>query len=226
MYRFFSNVFLRPPDEALMQKLPELLFLEDLDSLFDSDTTKVLQGYLAELDQEELVRLKQEYFDLFVVPTRRYVAPFEDVYRESTAGAKFDKGPLMGTRAISVIRAYRAAGATMNGDCKELPTHAGVELAFMSFLCDKETEAWYGQREAIDAGDEPQMSMEVNQYRDLQRSFLQEHLAVWLPNLRSAIEANALTPYFTSMTGMGAQYVALDLAGISTSSDMLETVTL
>ena len=221
-YHFLSTVFLHPPDEALLQKLSELIFLKELGYLVDSETVEALRAYLAELDQEQLVRLRQEYCDLFVVPTERYVAPFEDVYQAATPGAQFEKGPLMGARAISVIRAYRAAGAAMNRDCKELPTHAGVELGFMGFLCEKETEAWNRQPDPMTSADDPQLHGQVNEYRELQRAFLQRHLAVWLPQLRCEIEANALTPYFSVMAEMAAQYVARDLAGLSASNDMLE----
>lgn len=223
MYRFFSNVFLGPPDEALVQKLPELLHLDDLRSLFESETIKVLQGFAAELEQEELPALRQEYFDLFVVPTKRYVAPFEDVYRECMPGSKLDKGPLLGTHAISVIRTYRRAGAAMIDDCKELPTHAGVEFSFMSFLCDRETEAWHTHRKAADADIESQTSNQINQYRELQRAFLQQHLAVWLPQLRRAVQANALTPYFSGMTELSEQYITRDLAGISVPINTFES---
>src|SRR5512139_118915 len=114
---------------------------------------------------------------LIAVPAGRYVTPFEDVYR----GASVDRrlGPLLGEHAVAVMRLYREAGGDVDQDCKELPTHVGVELAFMSFLCGREAAARSGERCADAVGQGAATAGAY--YRGLQVRFLREHLAEWFP---------------------------------------------
>jgi TorA maturation chaperone TorD len=215
MYRFLSTVYLSPIDEDLLRRLVDEEFLDELSTLFGDKVVAELRDFAATVSlEEDLPALKQEYMDLFAVPTGRYVTPFEDVFRGSSAEGKKVRGPLLGDRAIAVTRAYRRAGAEMDSACMELPTHIGVELSFMKFLCEQEAAA-HGSQISSAAPERPdENSAESARYRGLQSRFLQEHLNQWFPQLSSTIQASAGGPLYRGLAVLTEDFLSRDGAGL------------
>ena len=215
MYRFLSGVYLSPPDEDLLRPLIDHEFLDELSTLFGERAVAELKDFASRANiDEDLENLKQEYMGLFAVPTGRYVTPFEDVYRGGLGKDQGGNGPLLGDRAIAVTRAYRRAGATMDHTCKELPTHVGVELSFMSFLCEREAAAI--TREASDAAlDGREVGpAESTTYRELQSRFLREHLNQWFPRLRIRIQARAGNSFYPGMAVVTEEFLSRDATSL------------
>jgi TorA maturation chaperone TorD len=220
MYGFLATVYLRPPEQDLVRQVVAEDFLEELSSLFGGEAVAALKNFAATAHIDKAIpSLKQEYMDLFAVPTGRYVTPFEDVYRGKPVEGKQERGPLLGERAIAVRRIYREAGAEMDRECKELPTHIGVELSFMSFLCEREAAAIRNEgREAL-RDQEKRKAMDSSRYRELQVRFLQEHLNDWFPQLSQAIQANAKSLFYKGLALITAEFLARDTASLSAQSD-------
>jgi TorA maturation chaperone TorD len=207
MYQFFSTVYLTPPSEDLLRQLADTEFLDELSRLFGDDTVAELKSFSESTDlEQESETLNLEFMDLFAVPTGRYVVPFEDVYR-----GEGSSGPLLGEQAIAVIRSYREAGAEMDREIKELPTHVGVELAFMSFLCEQEAVAVI---EGAVTPPERDPNADRSRYRRLQTQFLRDHLNSWFPNLSSEIQARASSPLYRGLAIMTEKFLNLDAAGL------------
>ena len=198
MYRFLSAVFLSPPKKDFLEQIVDKDFLEELSMLFDKNVVAGLKKFAAVSNlNKDLASLKQEYMDLFAVPTGRYVTPFEDVYRGIAVDGQQERGPLLGEQAIAVTKIYREAGGEMDRACKELPTHIGVELSFMSFLCEKEALAVRNEEgEALLR--EKTKATDSTRYRELQMRFLREHLNKWFPQLSQTIQANAKSEIYSS----------------------------
>ena len=154
-----------------------------------------------------VVSLKQEYMDLFAVPTGRYVMPFEDVCRGKTAEDGQARGPLMGESAIAVRRIYREAGTEINQACGELPTHIGVELSFMSVLMHERGRGDHRGGKRSDLPESGEKSEEAEsmklKYQELQTRFLRDHLTEWFPLLCQSIIANAKSQF---LPGTGIYY--------------------
>jgi putative dimethyl sulfoxide reductase chaperone len=200
MYRFLSEIYLQPPGRDLVRLLSEGDFLDQLADLFERTIVAELAAGVTTAEPEHtLARLGQDYMDLFAVPTGRYVMPFEDVYRSEPADGQRPCGPLLGARAIAVRRIYREAGAEVDRQCRELPTHIGVELAFMNFLCESEATA------EEDSGMADTM-------RALQQKFLRQHLDRWVPQLCRAIRSHAATPFYRGIASLTEAFVAQDAA--------------
>lgn len=224
MYRFLSSVYLRPPQQGFVRHMVAEDFLEELSSLFGGEAVAVLKNFAAAAHFDKAIpSLKQEYMDIFAVPTGRYVTPFEDVYRGKPMEGKQERGPLLGERAIAVRRIYREAGAEMDRQCKELPTHIGVELSFMSFLCEMEAAAIRNEE-----GDELQhqkkrRTADSSRYRELQIRFLQEHLNDWFPQLSQSIQANAKSPFYKGLALITEEFLARDTASLIAQPDSEKT---
>jgi len=208
MYRFLSAVFLNPPSLSLLECIADGGLLQELSGLFGQ---KAVAGLTECADtthpHEDMEFLKQEYMDLFAVPTGGYVFPFEDVYRGTAVDGKQERGPLLGERAISVIRAYREAGAEMDRTGKELPTHIGIELAFLSFLCEREASALLEQEETKD--------IESTRYHHLQMRFLRQHVNQWFPQLHRSIQKNAKSQFYRGLALITEAFLAQDTANLT-----------
>jgi TorA maturation chaperone TorD len=215
MYRFLSTVYLFPIDEDLLRRLVDEEFLDELSTLFGEQVVADLRDFAATVSlEEDLPSLRQEYMDLFAVPTGRYVTPFEDVFRGSSAEGKGVRGPLLGERAIAVMRAYRHAGAEMDGACMELPTHIGVELSFMNYLCEQEAAACCSQDSGAELDRQNEESANPARYRELQSRFLQEHLNDWFPQLSSTIQVSADGPLYRGLAALTEEFLSRDAAGL------------
>lgn len=191
LYHFLASAYLRPLAPEALHHLTDPGVLRELASVFGEKATATLRSFLPNADAQRCRDdLQQEFMDLFAVPAGRYVTPFEDVYRGVSPERQL--GPLLGEHAVAVKRLYRAAGADADESCKELPTHIGVELAFMSFLCSSEAAARSGETRAA-AGD---AAAPCTFYRTLQLRFLREHLNAWFPQLCSAIRQRAASDFY------------------------------
>ena len=161
-----------------------------------SDTVRALCEMAAELGVAcpngfSLSELDQEYMDLFVVPTSRYVAPYESVFRDEwplPAGLRRGsnpaetggtvKGLLMGESTVEVRNFYLEAGLLPEED---LPDHISNELCFLAHLCAREAEAPPGESLAL---------------AELGDRFRREHILKWIGELRQRVVERERLGYY------------------------------
>jgi TorA maturation chaperone TorD len=214
MYHFLSAMYLGPPTPELLRRIVAEDFLEALVSLLGAGAVAELRRFAtSDRGGGDLASLEQEYMDLFAVPTGRYVTPFEDVYGGTSLDGKLQRGPLLGDRAVAVIRRYREAAAEMTELCEELPTHIGVELSFMNFLCEREAEA-FRSGGSTPPDEEERVNGASTQYRDLQIQFLQQHLNMWFPQLSRVIQDCARTDLYRALARITEEFLLLDAASL------------
>ena len=213
MYAFLAAVYLRPPTPDLMRYLLAEDFLEELSSLFGEEIVADLKKFAADTHPDnDFAAIDQEYMNLFAVPTGRYVTPFEDVYQGQTVEGMLQRGPLLGQRAIAARRIYREAGADMDRACKELPTHIGVELSYMSFLCERQAAAILDEAGQVLPDGEKRTTADSIRYHELQIKFLNEHLNAWFPRLSRSIQANAKSNFYRGLARITEAFLAADTA--------------
>ncbi|MBF8261414.1 MAG: putative component of anaerobic dehydrogenase [candidate division NC10 bacterium] len=136
--------------------------------------------------------LEVEYNRLFVGPGAPRVYPYESLYRDST-------GLVMGPSAGEVLQAYRRAGLAINTAFKDLPDHVAVELEFMAHVC-------WGEARAISAGDADRVLCLKQQ----QRSFLDAHLASWLPAMCEKVIRETTSTIYRGFAEIAAIFVGWD----------------
>ncbi len=215
MYAFLAAVYLRPPTPDLRRTLLADDFLEELSSLLGEEIVADLKKFTADTHPDsDFAAVDQEYMNLFAVPTGRYVTPFEDVYQGQMVDGMLKRGPLLGERAIAARRIYRAAGADMDRTCKELPTHIGVELSYMSFLCERQAAAIGDEEGQALPDEEKRAAADSVRYRILQKKFLDEHLNAWFPHLSRSIQANAKSNFYRGLARITEAFLADDTAGL------------
>jgi len=218
MYRFLSSAFLKPPTPELLRQCASRELLDDLSDLFGREAVAELEDYAESADvEDDLPSMRQEYMDLFAVPSGRYLTPFEDVYR-SRAGEGSALGPLLGACAIQVIRIYRQAGAAMEVSCKELPTHVGVELSFMSHLCKREAETARPSFEKDPPRGE-ERPVDQSELRLLQVVFLRHHLHEWFPLLNRQLQNRASSALYRGLGLLTEEFLSQDLEHLEAPGD-------
>lgn len=200
IYLWLSRFFLeRPTLNALKEQL-DLTLLKSIRTVLGQNEEKgfsLLLKLANMLDDEKIRCLKEEYDNLFLIPVRGpHVPPYESAFSEKQS----DFGDLWGIATDQVKQIYEAAGfeVELSGPIFA-PDHIGLELAFMSALCQKETNAI-----------EEKNQVSFLQSRALQRLFLQEHLASWLPALAQAVEPRSPTRFFASVSSIAQKFVNED----------------
>ncbi len=109
----------------------------------------------------------------------------------------------------------------MERTCTELPTHIGVELSFMSFLCEREAAALGdsrpdGQPQGGAAAETATGTDEIlARVREFQTRFLQEHLNTWFPQLCGSIRAKAKGPLYRGLAEITEAFLAAETTNLS-----------
>ncbi len=138
----------------------------------------------------ELELLQIDFASLFVGPYKLLAPPYGSVYLED--------GKLIGDSTMDVKRWYEKEGLDIV--IKDAPDHITMELEFMYYLITK-------QIEAIDDSN-PQ---DVQTYLQKQSSFLQTHLARWLPGFAENVQQNAQAAFYVQLSAETNNFVQKDM---------------
>ena len=94
----------------------------------------------------------------------------------------------MGNSTLDVKNRYREAGLDTAKTFKDAPDHISAELEFMYYLIFKEIEAFANS----------DIETAVN-FIQRQKSFLEDHLMVWVPEFAKSIMENAENPFYPNL---------------------------
>jgi len=129
---------------------------------------------------------------LFVGPFALLAPPFGSVYLEG-------ERRLMGDSTLAVGECYREVGLEMAAGFNGTPDHIAAELEFMHFLSVKEIEALAGED-----------LVRARHFRQKQKSFLERHLAAWVPNFSRSVEDQAQTRFYQSLAAATRMFIESD----------------
>ncbi|MFC1786561.1 molecular chaperone [Halobacteriota archaeon] len=182
-YAFLSRMFKEELTKELIKNMTNDDFIKHIRALDESfsdsemsDGFRVLGEFLNSIKSGDIEKVDQdlrvEYTRLFLLAGG--VHPYESVYLG-------EEGLLMGEPWKKVKAMYRGAGLAKSEKELEPEDHIAFELMFMSYLCDKATEAFEKEEDASDL-------------LQLQRGFLNDHLLRWIPDFCDDVVKNK--PYF------------------------------
>lgn len=178
-----AGLILREATRALAVPVPEGA-LAAIEGAGRHATMNLAQGGTDELEVE--------YNRLFVGPGAPRVYPYESLYRGSMS-------LVMGPSAGEVLQAYRRAGLAINTAFKDLPDHVAVELEFMSRLCCQEARAGSAGKAGL-----------ALRLKQEQRSFLDAHLATWLPAMCEKVIRETTSTMYRGFAEIAATFVGWD----------------
>ncbi|MBW8002378.1 MAG: molecular chaperone TorD family protein [Planctomycetes bacterium] len=142
----------------------------------------------------ELETLKVDFTQLFVGPFKLLAPPYGSVYLED--------GQLMGESTIDVNDWYEKEGLDIV--ISDAPDHIAMELEFIYCLIVKQLEA------TKDADSET-----IQSCIDKQKSFLQTHLARWLPAFVENVQKHAKTDFYKKLAQLTGVFIQKDMDTLS-----------
>jgi TorA maturation chaperone TorD len=141
--------------------------------------------------------LSVEYAGLFLTGRKGSIPPFESVYTS-------EEQLLMQRARDVVLAAYRAENLARTRVLKEPEDHVAVELEFMALLCEKARNALAdGQTDAALA------------LLDKQKTFLEEHLLVWVPRLSQDVAEATHSDFYRGLASLTQEHLAQERATIN-----------
>ena len=177
-FKIMSKCFILP-DSCLPEKLEDLVFcMKNICEPALGFTEKMLKEFNLSPNLEPL---KVDYSKLFIGPYNLLAAPYGSLYLE--AGRQ-----IMGESTIAVRKIYQKSGLDIDKTFKGPPDHISAELEFMYFLIFKEIESF--------SSSETDMAIGIIQR---QKSFLERHLLIWVPQFTSNIIEHAETKFYLNL---------------------------
>ena len=173
--------------------LPEDGFLQKVAEVAQSNR------FFAELEacipaSLELETLKVDFTQLFVGPFKLLAPPYGSVYLED--------GKLMGESTIDVNSWYEKEGLDIV--INDAPDHIAMELEFIYCLTVKQIQA---------TKDENQQA--IQSCLQTQKSFLQTHLAKWLPPFVKNVQKHAKTDFYKKLAQLTGVFIQKDMDTLS-----------
>jgi len=183
IFRFLAALFLRPPDDILSDFNEK--HLEELRAVFKNNTgIKYFEDFLGK--KNDLKPEREDYENLFLIPASRYVHPYESVYLEKN-------GLLWGETTMKVKNLYVRVGFLHEE--YEVPDNIGVELLFMSALCDEEDKL---------SETDPDGARKAH---ELQLEFFKKHLSKWVDKLADNIIKKSTTSLYRGVAEVTREYI-------------------
>lgn len=210
MYAFLSRMYEREVTTDLIKELADekyevsqvvaLQRFRDVQLGRGFETlARYLKGASGRDPGEVKLELAVEYANLFLGVKRRPKHPSESVYlskEQSMYQEPRDR----------VLANYWNAGVSKTKEFTEPEDHVAIELQFMEYLCRRTVEALKkGGRD------------EVVRNLEIQKEFVNDHLARWVPALTKDILASAEVDFYKGVAEITDAFVRLDRVAIVTS---------
>jgi TorA maturation chaperone TorD len=176
-----------PPGEATLRHARELG--PGLKAVCPPAAAAAERMAAAMLSNGGLEALAVDHARLFVGPFALLAPPYGSVYLDG-------ERRLMGDSTLDVSACYREVGLEMAAGFSGTPDHIAAELEFMHFLAIRELEA-------LAKGDADL----ARYFRQKQGTFLQRHLAAWVPVFTQGIEEQAQTPFYQNLAAATRLFV-------------------
>jgi len=136
-----------------------------------------------------------EYARLFLGPGK-HISPHESVHHQREGG---QWGSLWGADTVEVKKLIESTGLEYQGSFKGMPDHISVEFEFMQQVTRREAEAW----EAAD-------SAAADACCRLEKKFIDEHLAQWVPGFCDKVIETAELPFYREMAALTRKFIEFE----------------
>ncbi len=185
LYGFLAAVFRTEPTTELLARIGDPAFLEPLmEAGVDLGV-----DFSGDFGDGLIETLAVEYARLFIGPGD-HVAPFAAVHLGGD-------GAMLWSRDTARVKAFiERAGFAYRPDYHDLPDHISAEMEFMHLVAAAEAEALVN-------GD----AAEAERLRGLQRDFVGDHLAEWVPKFCRRIEDRAELPFYRGLAALTRDFI-------------------
>lgn len=199
IYSWLASFYLSEPNDELLKAASEPKLIEALTLLFQQQRSKEALHILPHLNKGSIEDIKNEFYSLFLIPIRgKYIPMYESCFREKI-GDKY--GNLWGKVTEEVQKFYRKTGfKAIFPTNVYAPDHIGIELAFMSKMCQEELRY-------INACN----LEEARKMRNAQKAFLKDHLLTWIDDFLKKVINSPIANFYKHIAALTLEFVHLDL---------------
>ena len=127
-----------------------------------------------------LFEIRMDFRNLFSEPAG-HLLPCESLYNYPL----WDVSRLWGKATEEIQKCYRSAGLMIDEEIDLIPDHLSIELLFMSHLIE-------------------------NRFTEHQKSFLKEHLRVWVPEYCDEIQEHAQTTFYKEIAALLKEFISIE----------------
>jgi len=175
-----SSMYLCKPTKGAIENW-KILFAEDVPD-FMSGLKESINGIDSD-SEEQLSDLLWEYTRLFIGPYKLPCPPWESVYTSA-------KRLMMQEAFDKVQEFYNEVGLKID-DPDIMPDHIGAELNFLAILIQK-------------MDNEPEKK---NDYLNLAKRFLEEHLTRWIPQFSQEMKKAACSSFYKELARVTRDFI-------------------
>lgn len=182
LYGLLATVFRQEPSLEFLRGMKSEALLDALAGVGVTLGADVLDS-----DADKLVEeLAVEYARLFIGPGK-HIPPYEAAQRE---------GALWGKATSKVVAFLGDCGFVCAEEYSGIPDHISIELEFMQHMTDREAAAWK-------SGD----SVEAQRCRDIESSFMRDHLGCWTPAFCEKVIDGAESTFYREMAELTRGFI-------------------
>jgi TorA maturation chaperone TorD len=191
VYSLLAATFSGEPSAAFIRQIKDPKFRGALSGAGVEFEEEVLNQ-----PEDKLIEdLAIEYTRLFLGPGK-HISPHESVHHERDDG---DWGRLWGADTVAVKKFIESAGLEYKTEYTGLPDQISVELEFMQQVTNREARAW----EAKD-------SKGALYCLKMEKKFMDEHLAQWIPIFCDKVISEAELPFYREMAKLTKNFVKFE----------------
>ena len=191
VYGLLAAVYRQEVTSDLLQRIKDPRFL----GVFSDLGIDLSKGFYKKNEEALLDDLAVEYTRHFLGPGG-HISPHESVHHKRHDG---EASQLWGETTVEVKKFIESAGLEYGSEYRGLPDHISVEFEFMQQVILREAQAW---EEDDKEGAEYCLKME--------RKFINEHLARWIPEFCDRVDREAEWPFYRDMAVLTKQFIAFE----------------
>ncbi len=201
IYSLLSTVFRDQPTTELIDQFRKQIFREALSEA----GVNLPDDFFAGSEKQYLTELQMEYARLFIGPGK-HISPHESVHRQD------EESRLYGRSTVDIMQFLEATGFEFKTDYKGLPDHISVELELMQTLTGWEAEA-------LEEGNTELATKCLN----IERYFLQKHLAYWIPDFCKKVTEEAELPFYREIAKLTSDFILMEEEQLTAAKHRIPT---
>jgi len=200
IYGLLAAVYRQEVTPDFLQQIKDPRFM----GVFSDLGSEKMSLFFQKPDKELLEELAVEYARLFLGPGR-HVSPHESVHHEREDG---QWGSLWGKSTVEVKKLIESTGLDYKDAYKGMPDHISVEFEFIQQVILREEKAW-----------EEADNKTASDCRQLEKKFIEEHLARWIPIFCDKVIGEAELPFYREMAVLTRKFIEFEKEKINKYGD-------
>ena len=194
-YAFIARLYRTEVDSPFLEQLKAMRFPANTGNAKVDEGYRLMARFICSLWDDGLIELARDYVRAFIghgLDSFSASYPYESVYTS-------EERLLMQEARDEVVAIYRSVGLDKRDGWTDGEDHVALELEFMQVLAERAADA-------LEAGREDEAASLLS----LQGSFLEEHLASWVPMMTADMRRFVKTDLYRGLAELTDGFLEAD----------------